>query len=325
MNTNYNLKYKTFNQLLDEVSLDFTNYSMENLIDPTQLIKVARRVTYDLGLRINITKETVLNLEKGKAKLPQDFYTFNYGLLCGEYSITNILPQGTHIEEIPYTPYQEVKAHIDTCNQGSCDIPQTMPCGCPTVSVPIPNYNPLVPYGDYCIKPRVFMNCKGQAYELVQIIGTQTRTFKHFLPLKLKMVGNTIECGCPNINLRCKDEIWIRDGWLFANFNIGSIYINYQSDLQDDEGNLLVPDHDLLNEYYEYALKERILENMFMDGEDTANKLSYIQGKLRIARNNANSLVNTPNFAELENMWKLNRRSMEQKYYRMFETFNYRY
>ena len=49
-------KYRTFNQLYEDVSVDFANYALENMIDPAQLIKVATRVNYDLGLRIHRTK-----------------------------------------------------------------------------------------------------------------------------------------------------------------------------------------------------------------------------------------------------------------------------
>ena len=66
-------KYRTFNQLYEDVSVDFANYALENMIDPAQLIKVATRVNYDLGLRIHRTKEVVLDIEHGRAKLPEDF------------------------------------------------------------------------------------------------------------------------------------------------------------------------------------------------------------------------------------------------------------
>ena len=54
------LKYKTFTELLNEVSIDFTMYNTENLLDPAQLMKVAQRVTYDLGLRIHGTKNVFM-------------------------------------------------------------------------------------------------------------------------------------------------------------------------------------------------------------------------------------------------------------------------
>ena len=61
-------KYRTFDQLLEDVTVDFSSYALEGMIEPQQLIKVATRVNYDLGLRIHKTKETVLDIEHNKAK-----------------------------------------------------------------------------------------------------------------------------------------------------------------------------------------------------------------------------------------------------------------
>ena len=100
-------KYRTFNQLYEDVSIDFANYALENMIEPQQLIKVATRVNYDLGLRIHRTKEEVLEIEHGKAKLPDDFAYLNYAYRCGDYTIADRPPGGTHIEtfnDVPYVP-----------------------------------------------------------------------------------------------------------------------------------------------------------------------------------------------------------------------------
>ena len=35
-------KYRTFNQLMEDVSVDFSNYALEGMIEPAQLIKVAQ-------------------------------------------------------------------------------------------------------------------------------------------------------------------------------------------------------------------------------------------------------------------------------------------
>ena len=45
--------------------------------------------------------------------------------------------------------------------------------------------DPNKPYGDANIKPRVFMNCKGESYELIQVINaSETLLYKQLLPLK---------------------------------------------------------------------------------------------------------------------------------------------
>ena len=87
MSFNYTLKYRTFDTLLAEAKSDFRKYDLEDLISDIDLIKVAKRVNYDLGLRINETKEVVLDVEKGRVRLPNNFYTLNFALMCGSYEV----------------------------------------------------------------------------------------------------------------------------------------------------------------------------------------------------------------------------------------------
>ena len=41
---NTELKYRTLDQLLNEVAADFTTYSLEGFIEPSQLIKVVQEI-----------------------------------------------------------------------------------------------------------------------------------------------------------------------------------------------------------------------------------------------------------------------------------------
>ena len=94
------LKYKTFDELLEDVSVDFSMYSLEGMIEPQQLIKVVQRVNYDLGLRINMTKEALLDVRNSKVRLPDDFQVLNYALICGKYEVQSPIMSGTTTEEV---------------------------------------------------------------------------------------------------------------------------------------------------------------------------------------------------------------------------------
>ena len=328
---NYTIKYRTFDSLLEDVTVDLNTFALENMIEPQQLIKLTKKINYDLGLRVNQTKEVILEVCHGRVKLPDDFYVFNFALICGTYVVnTGYNIGGTNIQEVPYT---EVPSTVDVCSPitVNCRTCNSHPCnktaGCdlnfPVVD-PIPvAYDPLNPYGDTCIPPRVFMNCKGDKYELVQIVGGsgETRTYSSTMPLRMK-ASQDIECNCPNLYWNTANEGWIQGGFLFTTLDTCKVYLNYQGQMEDDQGNLLVPDHDLLNEYYEYALKARIFENLYLNGEDVAQRMQLVEQRLKAARNNALSVVNTPNFRELEDMWWTNRRAMYGKYYSMFESYS---
>ena len=75
-------QYRTFDDLLDSVKIDLYTWDLEGLINPQQLIKVALRVNYDLGLRINQSRSKAIEIHNGKGKLPDDFYVLNFALVC---------------------------------------------------------------------------------------------------------------------------------------------------------------------------------------------------------------------------------------------------
>ncbi len=324
MDFNYTLKYRTFDQLLEDVTVDLSSLALENMIEPQQLIKLAKKLNYDLGLRINQQKEIILDVTHGKVKLPDDFYTFNFAYICGNFKTSvgyDGFAGGTNMQEVRITDGRIPETYSDfpAAVPDQCDTSKPTCCcddkGNAGVCLV---HNPQQPYGNELTKPRVFMNCKGESYELIQVINSsETRTYTELHPLRMKASQN-IECSCPNLYYNTVDEGWIKHGFLFTNFQTGKVYLNYQGQMEDDEGNLLVPDHDLLNEYYEYALKARILENLYINGEDVAQRMQLIEQRLKGARNNAKSLVNTPNFAELKQLWAANRKAMYGRYYYMF-------
>jgi hypothetical protein len=326
MDYNYTLKYRTFDQLLEDVTVDLNTFALENMIEPQQLIKLAKKLNYDLGLRINQQKEIILDVTHGKVKLPDDFYTFNFAYICGSFKTSvgyDGFAGGTNMQEVKITNGRIPETYSDfpAAVPDQCDTSKPTCCcddkGNAGVCLV---HNPQQPFGNELTKPRVFMNCKGESYELIQVINSsETRTYTELHPLRMKASQN-IECDCPNLYYNTADEGWIKHGFLFTNFQTGKVYLNYQGQMEDDEGNLLVPDHDMLNEYYEYALKSRILENLYINGEDVVQRMNLIEQRLKAARNNAKSLVNTPNFAELRQIWSANRKAMYHRYYDMFKS-----
>jgi hypothetical protein len=311
MSYNYTLRYRTFDQLIADVAVDFEMYDLESMILPQQLIKVAKKINFDLGLRVYQTKEAILEVEHGKVKLPDNFYVLNFSLLCGDYEEKVLLPQGTHVEERLLTPeYKWQPATVDTCTiqtaTPTCNVcnASTDPCNC---TIPTP-----------CVQ----LDCKGNEYSLVQILSYATRRYRFLRQLKILANPMSVDCDCPNLYWDSPYSAWIKDGYLYTNFSHGKVYINYQGMLEDDNGNLLVPDHDLLNEYYEYALKQRVLENLIMNDETvSAVKVQLIEDRYRKARNAAKSFVNTPNYAELKKLFESNRKAMYYKYYDMFKSY----
>jgi len=278
------IKYRTFDQLIEDVSVDFQSYALEGMIEPQQLIKVAMRVNFDLGLRIQRQKQEILDVDKGKVKLPSDYYSLNFAFMTGTYRVETKIPAGTVIEDKILDP-------------GVVKLDEN---GCP-------------------IDTSVCMTDCGDYYQLIQKSKTDVKIYETFS--QLKAVGQGVSNSCPNSKWNsAQDVMEIRDGYIYTNFTSGKIYLNYQSQMENHEGDLIVMDHPLVNEYYEYAIKQRILENMVFAGEPVSQQLNLIEARLRAARNNALSFVNTPNYSELQKIWSMNRRAQYDKYVNMFKS-----
>mgnify|MGYP003679684387 CR=1 FL=1 len=282
-------KYKTFSQLMESVSIDFSTYALEGMIEPQQLIKVAQRVNYDLGLRIHRTKEVIIDVEHGRAQLPMDFQYVNYGFRCGEYKINSTLPSGTHVETFNDVPYVPAPGESGPCDDSKCR--------------------------DVC----VIKTCDDKnSHQLIQRIGPeQFRIYNHWSQLRITGLNDKV-CYCPALGAQALDVAEIKDGFLLTNFTTGKVYLSYQGAMENAEGDLLLLDHPYCNEYYEYAIKQRILENMMFQGEKVGDQLGLIEQRLRASRNNALTFVNTPNFAEMRKVWTMNRRAQYHNFYNMF-------
>ena len=282
-------KYRTFTQLMEDVSIDFSTYALEGMIEPQQLIKVATRVNYDLGMKIHRTKEVVIDIEHGRGQLPMDFAYLNYAFLCGEYTVNASMPSGTHVETFNDVPYVPAPGESGPCDDPSCR--------------------------EVC----VIETCDGKnSHQIVQRIGpNQYRTFSTFMQLRIQDV-NSKTCFCPSLGAQASDIAEIVDGFLVTTFKTGKVYLSYQGAMEAPNGDLLVLDQPYCNEYYEYALKQRILENMIWHGENVSQQMNLVETRLRAARNNALSFVNTPDFAEMRKLWEVNRRAQYHNYYNMF-------
>lgn len=297
--SNFNIKYRTFDELMDVVLLDFKKYDNEGLIDKNDYIKVVKKINYELGLRIHRTKETVLEVCHNKLKLPEDLKVINMMLICNGGKLKQALPQGTHIEEKILTPeYKPMPP-----DPKACSVP---PIQCPPVEEEFP-----------CVQT----TCQGDDFVLVQKTQYTYYEYRNFYKVALRYNNSIVNCDCPNLhwNSEYAAQIDSSGKYLETNFNTEKLYINYESDMVDDEGNLLVIDHDGINPYYEYKIKAQILENLIMDDE-TVNpaKFQLISQQLRESKNFAHMIVKTPDFKELKQLHSVNRKAMWNRYYSMF-------
>lgn len=284
MNTEY--KYRTFDDLLNSVQLDLKRFDLEGQIEPQSLIKVAMRINHLLGVKIGVAKEKMIPVSKGKAKLPADFDVLNFAFVSSGSTACDTNKEYTYIKP----ECGDITTITNECGEEMTVSPRTM----------------LVyeTYGATQTPMGLVINSKGcSCHNLVNLRIT-------------KPVSVAADC----YNIRCVTQLegYIKDGFLIVNFDEGELYINYQSLMEDEEGNLLVLDHPRVNDFYEYSLKERIIENLLAESEDVVRLYELYRLKSREARFEALNYIRMPDFNEMRKMWEVNRKAMMHKYYSMF-------
>lgn len=278
MTKRYNINYRTFDTFMYDVADDLASLDDQGYINSDKYIKVVQKVNADLSVKINPIKETVVKVVGGRAILPDDFKLLTKAFICYQYEVKKNL-MGTTIE------YSETEV------EPLCDSVES-----------------LCRNEDYTCTP--YQVWRKNTDEIVNIYGT----------LKIKLINSSYCSSSCDPGERELDEMYITREkdcyYLHTSFDEGEVYIEYVSEMIDDEGNLLILDHPLTIEYYEYAVKVRIYEDLWLNGvEQVANKLKYVKEELRMAKWKALSFVNAIDFAELKQVYYANRRKIAGRYF----------
>lgn len=381
------IQYRTFDELLDSVRIDVRTYDLEGNIDPQQLIKVAQRVNFELGLKVNQSRSKMITIYNGKAKLPSDFYVLNYALLCDgknlistpnfKYSYKTydmgVIDGKTIMEDEMKRKYVQEYTTIKVISPGPDNL-ITHNLGTSNVIVQVfePSTNTVLDFEVQIINKnqlKIISNLAQAVTTRVVVMGAQCSSgpegvctgccppivnsptsittpscscnlgcnsngqncvtsstnnglqyeYTTLIPIKIEK-SKSVSVDCFNIDSKYYYAGILKNGFIDTNFDNGDVYINYQSLMEDDEGNLLVMSHPLVDEFYEYALKQRIYENLLMAGDNVQNFLQLVEQRLRAARTNALSYVNTPDFKDMLKNWEMNRKAMYHNYYNMFKS-----
>jgi hypothetical protein len=73
--------------------------------------------------------------------------------------------------------------------------------------------------------------------------------------------------GCPNIKSRGKYQAYIKDNKINTPFKTGILYIIYIGLMRDVNGEVTFPFHPLITPYYEWSVKEKILQDAIFNSD----------------------------------------------------------
>lgn len=286
-----NLRYKTFDQMMASAESDIDKFVDEGYLNRALYIKEVRKVNADLGLKINTERQTVLDVKDYVALLPPDFLFLQLAMACHISYVRVPIVRGIqtemHSEEINFEGESEIptSCFLDSCDFGNC--------------------------GGPCEK----------CMWVTQKIGVKVYTYTDLKELQLTKSSHS-KCAdnCLNLFMKSPHQIKIEDDHATFSFREGKVYINYLADMIDEDNNIMVFDHPLVNDYYEYTVKAKFFENMYLNKEgDFGQAMQAMEVKRKEARTAAITFVNTPEYGDMQKMFMDNRNRFYKKYVRYFD------
>lgn len=274
--------------LVAEIRSDFKKYSDAGLIDENSLYRDIELGLKKFGNDVMEKHEAVVEVKEGKARLPNNFFSLWIAYEC---------------EPLGY----------ENCNNV--------------------DYQDLL--SSYMYKERVvnsdkWSECNSCCQEESQNVITEkvyfqreTLKFHYHRPILLSLGKsfNKNACHSKCRNKYVKDnpnEITITGTTLRANFNEGSIYMQYHGLPMDEDGEIDIPETDNghLETYLEYYLKRRLAEKLIInnDAQGLQNIFPTLKREEQVSLKNASSELKmsslTPAFAK--RLKRLNRLEMLQ-------------
>lgn len=219
------MKFISSDILKEETKNELRSYFDSNLVDESIFWPIFKECLSRFSTKYNPEKKDVIKINNKKGTLPKDFERLCLAMACTAGTITLDDQRSISTEEVPV-------CELDLC-QSSCDV-----CT------------------DEC----------GNMYRVVQKTNEIELNWTSFDVLSLGTT-NPDYCieGCLNFRSRSVNEIEIRDGVMYTNFDEGYVYLEYLATLED-ETEILFPEHELVNKWIKAKLREGIFSYLYFNG-----------------------------------------------------------
>lgn len=280
-------KYISLDELLSSVRSDLHEYDNNSLILEDRLLKVIYRCNEKLGVKLNKSKQVLLEVKDGKADLPKDFFKIE---MLFATCVTSIPPQ---LQLIPGN-----KATYTECIPDNTPMINVSKIACASVD-----------------------NCCTNLWLIRQPQIQREVYINTFIPLSMsKRCANYCTSYYPGSRVRSDYSIDLVDDVIKTSFKEGQIFLCYLGSLEDEDGKPLIPFHPLLNEYYEWSLKKKILEDIYMNSEaDVEKKLQYAKQALSDAYLEAWQFTGYPEHQEMERAYQKHSVDFYNKWFSIYQ------
>lgn len=293
------LQYISLSQLMSSVEDDFHKWSDAGLVDQSKYIKIVRECNEKLGVRIYNSKHIILyvtegpEMKHGRADLPADFYKMEMAFALHRRTVNSMLPIGPGMQQVMAPPtLQQIQSGAITNTTGCC------------------------------------LDAAGDCSWLIKTPLTQLQVqINDFIPLEIfegsheHFTEYSPNRGYHHQPHHRRNGITIHadEGYLETDFHEGVIYMSYLADMKSESGEIMIPFHSSLNEYYEWAIKTRILQNILYNNEaDVAQLYKDAQKERNFAFHDAVNFVMGKEYKEWSKYEKERSDKFFRKYYQIF-------
>lgn len=256
-------KYISIDEVFNRVSASLKSYFDSDIVVIDDYYKVIDLCNANLGIRLNPKKEALIDIEDYTAVLPDDFLLLDLALVINTNK--GVYKLGTKKTE-------------------------TLTGVCPTAEEVSLIDNPCCKFTLNCgRKPVLICETEEITMEFQETYITRLSEKKY------------ISDDCFNLNSNSPYMMEIANGQIFTDaIKEGKLYIQYTASMNDQNNIPVCLDNPIVLEYYEQALRYRILEDLYINKKaDVAQALNMVKQEYLTAKNIATSLVGTPEFGEL--------------------------
>lgn len=261
---------KVVNNVLDELS----SFADANIIPTHQLYRYIKRGLDELGFFVYKEHSAVLEVEKHKATLPENFKKLYSAYMCSPVSNSprRVYPQSSFVwySDSTYENFLE---------------------------------NNCCPDGDRCFDEKSRLTIR-HYYEMqpIDITFHQPRVLRLVPSRGLDICTD----DCPNLGYHCSDEISItynegNDQYtLNTNFDCGYVYIQYYGTPVAD-GLPMVPDDSFVVDYLEKLILFKILRNWWYNKEveDIERRMLFAKEEHRVSFAKVKYYAKLPSFSSM--------------------------
>lgn len=248
----------TRKEIVAEIRNKLKVYDQQGLLDYISINNWIKENIKEFGGNIMNEYQRPLIVEKGKAKLPDNFWALKAAVKCeqeGYSEVEDIRPERQAQRRISYLEWTDIRDYYNYIEGRPC-----------------------AEDGDtrYITETLFFENPSGTK---------NSYNFYYRTPQQLRLIPHVnkanYDSNCPNLYCESEYEISIDESnnYISTNFNEGFIWVWYKGLPCDDSGDLVIPEtsRDKLKNYIIYFAIVKTLEDLWLTEDDPniQNKLQY--------------------------------------------------